>query len=98
MNVNGKPINKLTQANPKMPIGLEAMLSGVVDLVSMKAIYFEGDAGEDVQITEVLRRQYYDCLILLACILSYHLCVVDAILGADHESGSATMVGRFQTE
>ncbi|HBF43311.1 MAG TPA: elongation factor G [Desulfobacteraceae bacterium] len=33
----------------QIPIGLENKLSGVVDLVSMKAIYFEGDNGDEVR-------------------------------------------------
>ena len=33
----------------QLPIGLEGDLQGVVDLVSMKAIYFEGDNGEIVR-------------------------------------------------
>ena len=33
----------------QIPIGLEADLSGIVDLVSMKAIYFEGDSGRTVR-------------------------------------------------
>ncbi len=37
----------------QIPIGLEADLKGVVDLVSMKAIYFEGDNGEIVRTGEI---------------------------------------------
>ena len=37
----------------QIPIGLEADLEGVVDLVSMKAIYFDGHNGENVRITEI---------------------------------------------
>ena len=37
----------------QIPIGLEGELSGVVDLVSMKAIYFEGPYGEDLQVDEI---------------------------------------------
>jgi len=37
----------------QLPIGLEADLSGVVDLVTMKAIYFDGPFGEDIRIEEI---------------------------------------------
>ena len=37
----------------QMPIGLEADFRGVVDLVSMKALYFEGANGEIVRTEEV---------------------------------------------
>ena len=37
----------------QIPIGLEADLSGVVDLVIMKALYFEGPHGEDIRIEEI---------------------------------------------
>ena len=33
----------------QIPIGLEGNLSGMIDLVSMKAIYFEGSFGEDIK-------------------------------------------------
>ena len=33
----------------QMPIGLEAALEGVIDLVKMRAVYFDGEAGEDVR-------------------------------------------------
>ncbi len=33
----------------QIPIGLEDKLHGIVDLVSMKAIYFEGPNGEDIR-------------------------------------------------
>jgi elongation factor G len=33
----------------QIPIGLEAELQGVVDLVTMKALYFEGASGEDIR-------------------------------------------------
>ena len=37
----------------QMPIGLEADLEGVVDLVRMQAIYFDGENGEEVRIEEI---------------------------------------------
>lgn len=36
-----------------IPIGAEANLQGVVDLVRMKAIYFEGDDGENVVVKDI---------------------------------------------
>ncbi|HID31072.1 MAG TPA: elongation factor G, partial [Desulfobacterales bacterium] len=37
----------------QIPIGLEADYSGVVDLVTMKAIYFDGDNGEHVRVEDI---------------------------------------------
>ncbi len=37
----------------QVPIGLEAAHEGVVDLISMKAIYFDGDFGETLRIEEI---------------------------------------------
>ena len=37
----------------QIPIGLEDKLEGVVDLVSMKAVYFDGDQGESLRIADV---------------------------------------------
>ena len=37
----------------QMPIGLEADLRGVVDLVRMKAVYFDGENGETVRMEEI---------------------------------------------
>jgi len=37
----------------QIPIGLEADLQGVVDLVTMKACYFDGDNGENLRIEEI---------------------------------------------
>jgi elongation factor G len=37
----------------QIPIGLEADHQGVVDLVEMKALYFEGDNGEKVRVAEI---------------------------------------------
>ncbi|MGP1593801.1 MAG: elongation factor G [Treponema sp.] len=37
----------------QIPIGLEDKLEGVVDLVTMKALYFEGDNGTEIRIAEI---------------------------------------------
>jgi len=37
----------------QLPIGLEADFQGVVDLVSMKAIYFDGEKGETLRLQEI---------------------------------------------
>ena len=37
----------------QLPIGLEENHVGVVDLVTMKAIYFDGDHGDDIRIGEI---------------------------------------------
>jgi len=37
----------------ELPIGLEDKLEGVVDLVSMKAIYFDGPNGEDLRYADI---------------------------------------------
>ncbi|SCY81359.1 elongation factor G [Desulfoluna spongiiphila] len=37
----------------QLPIGLEDNLQGVVDLVAMKAYYFDGDNGEEIRVEEI---------------------------------------------
>jgi elongation factor G len=37
----------------QIPIGLEADLVGVVDLIEMKALYFDGANGEDIRVEEI---------------------------------------------
>ena len=37
----------------QIPIGLEDKLEGVVDLVTMKAMYFEGESGTEVRMAEI---------------------------------------------
>ena len=53
----------------QLPIGLEDKLQGIIDLVEMKAVYFDGDNGEKLRIEEIpadLRAQadeYHETLI-----------------------------------
>ncbi len=54
-NVAGALKEKLKH-NPvlmQIPIGLEADFSGVVDLIAMKAVYFDGENGEDIRIEQI---------------------------------------------
>ncbi|OHE64204.1 MAG: translation elongation factor G [Treponema sp. GWA1_62_8] len=37
----------------QIPIGLEDKLEGVVDLITMKAVYFDGDQGTDMRYAEI---------------------------------------------
>ncbi len=37
----------------QIPVGLETELKGVIDLVAMKAMYFDGDSGEDIRIEAI---------------------------------------------
>ncbi|GHV84776.1 elongation factor G 2 [Spirochaetia bacterium] len=37
----------------QLPIGLEDKLEGIVDLITMKAVYFDGDAGTEIRYAEI---------------------------------------------
>ncbi len=37
----------------QIPIGLEDKLEGMVDLITMKAVYFDGDAGTELRFAEI---------------------------------------------
>ena len=37
----------------QIPIGLEDKLEGIIDLISMKAVYFDGDQGEAIRYAEI---------------------------------------------
>ena len=37
----------------QIPIGLEDKLEGVVDLIAMKAVYFDGEQGETIRLAEI---------------------------------------------
>jgi elongation factor G len=43
----------LNPAFVTIPIGLEDKLEGVIDLVKMRAIYFDGDNGEDIRYADI---------------------------------------------
>ena len=37
----------------QVPMGLESAFEGIIDLVAMKAVYFDGDEGEEVRVEEI---------------------------------------------
>jgi elongation factor G len=37
----------------QIPIGLEADLEGIIDLIAMKAVYFDGEFGDDVRVEDI---------------------------------------------
>ncbi|MBN1627906.1 MAG: elongation factor G, partial [Deltaproteobacteria bacterium] len=37
----------------QLPIGLEGEISGIIDLVKMKAVYFDGPYGEDIRVEDI---------------------------------------------
>ncbi|HEY9053554.1 MAG TPA: elongation factor G [Rectinemataceae bacterium] len=43
----------LNPAFVTIPIGLEDKLEGVIDLIKMRAVYFDGPAGEDLRFAEI---------------------------------------------
>ena len=45
----------------QVPIGLESDHNGVVDLITMKAIYYDGPKGEDIRIEEIPADMKDDC-------------------------------------
>ena len=62
----------------ELPIGLEDKLEGVVDLVGMKAIYFDGDNGENVRIAEIPANMKEDAA-------KYRAELLDAVSNFDDE-------------
>ncbi len=46
----------------QMPIGLEADFSGILDLIYMKAVYFDGDSGEKVRIEKIPQKLIEEAL------------------------------------
>ena len=46
-------ILKLNAVAMQLPIGLEEDHAGVIDLITMKANYFDGEHGDDVRIEEI---------------------------------------------
>ncbi len=60
--IGANPFRVIDQLNEKLghnavamqiPIGLEVDHEGIVDLVSMKAVYFEGENGENIRVDDI---------------------------------------------
>jgi len=47
----------------QIPIGLEADFSGIIDLISMKAVYFDGEKGENVRIEKIPEKLIAEALV-----------------------------------
>jgi len=47
----------------QIPIGLEADFSGIIDLISMKAVYFDGEKGEKVRIEKIPEKLIAEALV-----------------------------------
>lgn len=64
---NANPERVLNQLRDKLrfdaamiqiPMGLESKLSGVIDLISMESLYFEGQAGEKIRCDKEIPKEY----------------------------------------
>ncbi|MEW5910311.1 MAG: GTP-binding protein, partial [Thermodesulfobacteriota bacterium] len=86
--VGANPVRVIRQLQEKLghnavpvqlPIGLEAEFQGVVDLIRMKALLFEGEKGEEIRIEEIPSglmeeaKEYREALIDAASIFSDEL-------------------------
>ena len=70
----------------QLPIGLEDKLEGVIDLVTMKALYFEGDSGTELRVAEIPAH-------LLDDAKKYHEEMVDAASMFSDELAEAYLEG-----
>ena len=75
----------------ELPIGLEDKLEGVVDLVGMKAIYFDGDNGENIRIAEIPANMKEDAA-------KYRAELLDAVSNFDDELMETLLEEKEPTE
>lgn len=74
-----------------LPIGLEDKLEGVVDLISMKALYFEGNDGTEVRVAEIPAHMVEEAQ-------KYHQDLVDTASMFDDELMEAALEGKETEE
>ncbi len=74
-----------------LPIGLEDKLEGLVDLLEMKAVYFDGDAGEELRYAEITAH-------LVADAEKYREELIEAASMFDDELMEAALEGNASNE
>ncbi len=81
----------LNPAFVAIPIGLEDRLEGVVDLVQMRAVYFDGDSGENIRYAEIPAHLKDDAV-------RYREELVEAAAMFSDELAEAYLEGEFSNE
>ena len=79
---NAQPIN--------LPIGAEDKFEGIIDLITMKAVYFKGDRGETMEIEEIPAD-------LLDKAKEYRKLLIEKVVEQDEESLSQYLEGKEPT-
>ena len=74
-----------------LPIGLEDKLEGLIDLVEMRAVYFDGPGGEDIRFAEIPSH-------LLDDAKKYHEDLIDAVSMFSDELAEAYLEGNETPE
>ncbi|MBQ9494025.1 MAG: elongation factor G [Treponema sp.] len=74
-----------------LPIGLEDKLEGVVDLIAMKAIYFEGNDGQELRIADIPANMADDAQ-------KYHQDLIDAVSMFDDKLMEDALEGKETEE
>ncbi|MCA9300745.1 MAG: GTP-binding protein, partial [Phycisphaerales bacterium] len=78
----------------QLPIGLEDRFSGVIDLVTMQACYFDGDNGEVVRVEEIPADMVDNAMLyreeMLDTVSMFSDELTEAMLMEDDEPGSVT--------
>ena len=75
----------------QLPIGLEEKFEGIVDLITMKAMYFDGDAGERIRTEEIPAE-------MKAQADEYHEALIDAATMFSDELAEAYLEGEATEE
>ena len=79
---NAQPIN--------LPIGAEDKFEGIIDLITMKAVYFKGDRGETMEIEEIPAD-------LLDKAKEYRKLLIEKVVEQDEESLNQYLEGKEPT-
>jgi len=79
---NAQPIN--------IPIGAEDKFEGIIDLITMKAVYFKGDRGETIETKEIPAD-------LLDKAKEYRKLLIEKVVEQDEESLNQYLEGKEPT-